>query len=56
DRGLIIEYKNLRLTLSPTPQLKLELSVNITYNFSINAVALVITTQDIVDYQNSLSA
>ncbi|WP_418455635.1 DUF787 family protein (plasmid) [Borreliella californiensis] len=55
DRGLIIEYKNLRLTLSPTPQLKLELSVNITYNFSINAVALVITTQDIVDYQNSLS-
>ncbi|MCD2401925.1 DUF787 family protein, partial [Borreliella bissettiae] len=25
------------------------------YNFSINAVALVITTQDIVDYQNSLS-
>ncbi|WP_210376228.1 DUF787 family protein, partial [Borreliella burgdorferi] len=56
DRGLIIEYKNLNLTLSPTPQLKLELSVNITYNFSINAVALVITTQDIVDYQNSLSA
>ncbi|WP_210381970.1 DUF787 family protein, partial [Borreliella garinii] len=56
DRGLIIEYKNLRLTLSPTPQLKLELSVNIAYNFSINAVALVITTQDIVDYQNSLSA
>ncbi|MCD2319932.1 DUF787 family protein, partial [Borreliella burgdorferi] len=56
DRGLIIEYKNLSLTLSPTPQLKLELSVNITYNFSINAVALVITTQDIVDYQNSLSA
>ncbi|WP_418455604.1 DUF787 family protein (plasmid) [Borreliella californiensis] len=55
DRGLIIEYKNLRLTLSPTPQLKLELSVNITYNFSINAVTLVITTQDIVDYQNSLS-
>ncbi|WP_367611943.1 DUF787 family protein [Borreliella kurtenbachii] len=56
DRGLIIEYKNLSLTISPTPQLKLELSVNITYNFSINAVALVITTQDIVDYQNSLSA
>ncbi|WP_367604262.1 DUF787 family protein (plasmid) [Borreliella burgdorferi] len=56
DRGLIIQYKNLRLTLSPTPQLKLELSVNITYNFSINAVSLVITTQDIVDYQNSLSA
>ncbi|MCD2374517.1 DUF787 family protein [Borreliella burgdorferi] len=56
DRGLIIEYKNLNLILSPTPQLKLELSVNITYNFSINAVALVITTQDIVDYQNSLSA
>ncbi|WP_417903047.1 DUF787 family protein [Borreliella bissettiae] len=55
DRGLIIEYKNLRLTLSPTPQLKLELSVNITYSFSINAVTLVITTQDIVDYQNSLS-
>ncbi|WP_374108628.1 DUF787 family protein [Borreliella burgdorferi] len=27
DRGLIIEYKNLSLTLSPTPQLKLELSV-----------------------------
>ncbi|WP_417903260.1 DUF787 family protein [Borreliella burgdorferi] len=56
DRGLIIQYKNLSLTLSPTPQLKLELSVNITYNFSINAVSLVITTQDIVDYQNSLSA
>ncbi|WP_418457495.1 DUF787 family protein [Borreliella andersonii] len=31
-------------------------NVNITYNFSINAVNLVITTQDIVDYQNSLSA
>ncbi|WP_417903105.1 DUF787 family protein (plasmid) [Borreliella andersonii] len=55
DRGLIMEYKNLNLTLSPTSQLKLELSVNITYNFSINAVNLVITTQDIVDYQNSLS-
>ncbi|ACN93279.1 conserved hypothetical protein (plasmid) [Borreliella finlandensis] len=55
DRGLIIEYKNLKLVLSASSQLKLELSVNITYNFSINAVALVITTQDIVDYQNSLS-
>uniref|UniRef100_UPI003B21E869 DUF787 family protein n=1 Tax=Borreliella yangtzensis TaxID=683292 RepID=UPI003B21E869 len=51
DRGLIVEYKNLKLTLSGTKQLKLELSVNITYNFSINAVALVITSQDIVDYQ-----
>ncbi|WP_151073929.1 MULTISPECIES: DUF787 family protein [Borreliella] len=56
DRGLIIEYKNLKLILSPTSILKLELSVNITYNFSINSVALVITSQDIVDYQNSLSA
>ncbi|MCD2372322.1 DUF787 family protein, partial [Borreliella burgdorferi] len=25
DRGLIIQYKNLNLTISPTPQLKLEL-------------------------------
>ncbi|WP_419262613.1 DUF787 family protein, partial [Borreliella afzelii] len=48
-------YKDLNLTLSGTKQLKLELSVNITYNFSINDVALVITTQDIVDYQNSLN-
>uniref|UniRef100_UPI003B2105ED DUF787 family protein n=1 Tax=Borreliella yangtzensis TaxID=683292 RepID=UPI003B2105ED len=55
DRGLIVEYKDLKLTLSGTKQLKLELSVNITYNFSINAVALVITSQDIVDYQNSLN-
>ncbi|WP_418454889.1 DUF787 family protein (plasmid) [Borreliella spielmanii] len=55
DRGLIVEYKDLKLTLSDTKQLKLELSVNITYNFSINAVALVITSQDIVDYQNSLN-
>ncbi|AEL70298.1 conserved hypothetical protein (plasmid) [Borreliella afzelii PKo] len=55
DRGLLVEYKDLKLTISGTKQLKLELSVNITYNFSINAVALVITTQDIVDYQNSLS-
>ncbi|PRR04503.1 hypothetical protein CV667_05090, partial [Borreliella burgdorferi] len=55
DKGLIIGYKNLKLILSGTNQLKLELSVNITYNFSINDVALVITTQDIVDYQNSLS-
>ncbi|WP_417861782.1 DUF787 family protein (plasmid) [Borreliella americana] len=55
DRGLIIDYKNLKLILSGTNQLKLELSVNITYNFSINDVALVITTQDIVDYQNSIS-
>ncbi|WP_418456646.1 DUF787 family protein [Borreliella lusitaniae] len=55
DRGLIIEYKDLKLTLSASIQLKLELSVNITYNFSINAAALVITSQDIVDYQNSLS-
>ncbi|WP_418906351.1 DUF787 family protein (plasmid) [Borreliella tanukii] len=55
DRGLIVEYKDLKLTLSGTKQLKLELSVNITYNFSINAVTLVITSQDIVDYQNSLN-
>uniref|UniRef100_UPI003AF825EF DUF787 family protein n=1 Tax=Borreliella afzelii TaxID=29518 RepID=UPI003AF825EF len=55
DRGLLVKYKDLNLTLSGTKQLKLELSVNITYNFSINDVALVITTQDIVDYQNSLS-
>ncbi|EEF83973.1 DUF787 family protein, partial [Borreliella spielmanii] len=55
DRGLIVEYKDLKLALSGTKQLKLELSVNITYNFSINAVALVITSQDIVDYQNSLN-
>ncbi|WP_031531392.1 DUF787 family protein [Borreliella garinii] len=54
DRGLIIEYKDLKLILSPSSNLKLELSVNITYNFSINSVALVITSQDIVDYQNSL--
>ncbi|WP_215540065.1 DUF787 family protein [Borreliella bavariensis] len=55
DRGLLVKYKDLNLTLSGTKQLKLELSVNITYNFSINDVALVITTQDIVDYQNSLN-
>ncbi|WP_215536096.1 DUF787 family protein, partial [Borreliella bavariensis] len=55
DRGLLVKYKDLNITLSGTKQLKLELSVNITYNFSINDVALVITTQDIVDYQNSLS-
>ncbi|WP_210376675.1 DUF787 family protein [Borreliella valaisiana] len=54
DRGLIIQYKDLKLILSPSSNLKLELSVNITYNFSINTVALVITSQDIVDYQNSL--
>ncbi|MCD2332799.1 DUF787 family protein, partial [Borreliella americana] len=54
DRGLIIGYKDLKLILSPSAQLKLELSVNITYNFSVNSVALVITSQDIVDYQNSL--
>ncbi|WP_187981793.1 MULTISPECIES: DUF787 family protein [Borreliella] len=53
DRGLLVKYKNLKLTLSGTKQLKLELSVNITYNFSINAVTLIITSQDIVDYQNS---
>ncbi|WP_187981695.1 DUF787 family protein [Borreliella bavariensis] len=55
DRGLLVKYKNLKLTLSGTKQLKLELSVNITYNFSINAVTLIITSQDIVDYQNSLN-
>ncbi|WP_418909441.1 DUF787 family protein (plasmid) [Borreliella sinica] len=55
DRGLLVEYKDLKLTLSGTKQLKLELSVNITYNFSINAATLVITSQDIVDYQNSLN-
>ncbi|WP_425337197.1 DUF787 family protein [Borreliella tanukii] len=55
DRGLLVEYKDLKLTLSGTKQLKLELGVNITYNFSINAVTLVITSQDIVDYQNSLN-
>ncbi|EEF84019.1 DUF787 family protein (plasmid) [Borreliella spielmanii] len=55
DRGLLVKYKDLNLTLSGTQQLKLELSVNITYNFSINAVTLVITSQDIVDYQNSLN-
>ncbi|KEO61938.1 hypothetical protein DM10_05165 [Borreliella garinii] len=55
DRGLIIhQYKDLKLILSPSSNLKLELSVNIAYNFSINTVALVITSQDIVDYQNSL--
>ncbi|WP_418905658.1 DUF787 family protein [Borreliella japonica] len=55
DRGLLVKYKDLKLTLSGSKNLKLELSVNITYNFSINDVALVITTQDIVDYQNSLN-
>ncbi|UPA12569.1 DUF787 family protein [Borrelia venezuelensis] len=54
ERGLIVSYSNLNIILSPSPQLKLELTVEITYNYSINSVSFVITTNDISDYLNKL--
>ncbi|ASJ27599.1 DUF787 family protein [Borrelia turicatae] len=54
DRGLIVAYSKLKIQVSPTPQLKLFLSVEITYNYSMNSVLLNITAQDIQNYLTSL--
>ncbi|UPA18737.1 DUF787 family protein [Borrelia puertoricensis] len=54
DRGVIVAYSNLKIQISPTQALKLFLSVEITYNYSMNAVLLNITAQDIQNYLNSL--
>ncbi|UPA18616.1 DUF787 family protein [Borrelia puertoricensis] len=54
DRGVIVAYSNLKIQISPTRELKLFLSVEITYNYSMNAVLLNITAQDIQNYLNSL--
>ncbi|UPA18854.1 DUF787 family protein [Borrelia puertoricensis] len=54
DRGVIVAYSNLKTQISPTQALKLFLSVEITYNYSMNAVLLNITAQDIQNYLNSL--
>ncbi|UPA18699.1 DUF787 family protein [Borrelia puertoricensis] len=54
DRGVIVAYSNLKTQISPTRELKLFLSVEITYNYSMNAVLLNITAQDIQNYLNSL--
>ncbi|WP_434757563.1 DUF787 family protein (plasmid) [Borrelia puertoricensis] len=54
DTGVIVAYSNLKTQISPTQALKLFLSVEITYNYSMNAVLLNITAQDIQNYLNSL--
>ncbi|UPA18593.1 DUF787 family protein [Borrelia puertoricensis] len=54
DRGVIVAYSNLKIQISPTQALKLFLSLEITYNYSMNAVLLNITAQDIQNYLNSL--
>ncbi|UPA18656.1 DUF787 family protein [Borrelia puertoricensis] len=54
ERGLIVSYSNLNIILSPSPQLKLELTIDITYNYSINSLSFIITTKDITDYLNKL--
>ncbi|UPA09655.1 DUF787 family protein (plasmid) [Borrelia nietonii YOR] len=54
DRNIIVAYSKLKIHISPTPELKLFLSIEITYNHSMNAVLLNITAQDINSYINSL--
>ncbi|AYE37100.1 hypothetical protein DB313_06245 (plasmid) [Borrelia turcica IST7] len=50
DSGLIVSYKDLKLILKPSPTLELTLNISVTYNYSINAVTLNITTEDLEDY------
>ncbi|WP_268744157.1 DUF787 family protein [Borrelia persica] len=50
----MVAYSKLKIQISPTRQLKLVLSIEITYNYSLNAVTLNITAQDIKDYLNNI--
>ncbi|AHH11524.1 DUF787 family protein (plasmid) [Borrelia coriaceae] len=54
DKHIIVSYSNLKIEISPIPQLKLCLSIEITYNYSMNSVVLNITAEDIQSYINSL--
>ncbi|UPA15234.1 DUF787 family protein [Borrelia turicatae] len=56
DKGIIVSYSDLSVKIEPSPSLKLLLSLNIVYNFSMNSVLLNITSQDIGDYLNTLSS
>ncbi|ATQ20318.2 DUF787 family protein [Borrelia miyamotoi] len=54
DKGIIVAYDSLSIKINPSPNLKLELSVGIIYNFSMNSVTLNITSKDIEDYLNNI--
>ncbi|UPA16712.1 DUF787 family protein (plasmid) [Borrelia coriaceae] len=56
DKGMIVSYSDLNVKIEPSSSLKLLLSLNIVYNFSMNSVLLNITSQDISDYLNTLSS
>ncbi|AHH04243.1 Hypothetical protein BHY_1292 (plasmid) [Borrelia nietonii YOR] len=53
DRDIIVSYSNLHIVIESNPKLKLLLSINIVYNFSMNSLLLNITSQDIKDYLNT---
>ncbi|AHH11665.1 DUF787 family protein (plasmid) [Borrelia coriaceae] len=56
DKGMIVSYSDLHIAIQSSSSLKLLLSLNIVYNFSMNSVLLNITSQDISDYLNTLSS